>query len=253
MNAKNFLIALAFLFSSIAPGRSQGWEAYEHQLEKVARIVSPAVLPIAHIGLEDAGVRGSAFLINNEGYFLTAAHVLREYKPNTGYLTLVFPQKNGMGNGGAWFEIVDKDEKLDIALCKVRGLDKEHWTWSSLSLSPAPIVAGKLVVIAGFPLGSWNASIQPGSIAADKTVLDVPGMLPLFQVSVAGNQGDSGGPVVDLKTGRVMGIIVRGSLNASASNAGVSLWSSGIMYALPITKVTDILTRNHIQIIARNN
>jgi S1-C subfamily serine protease len=63
------------------------------------------------------GVQGSAFLINSDGYFITAAHVLEHYQPNSAHLTVSMKQRDGNGIG-ARFDVVEKDKAHDLALCK---------------------------------------------------------------------------------------------------------------------------------------
>jgi len=229
---------------------AQDWRSYEQQLEKVATHAMPAVVAVLNTDL--GVIRGSAFFINEDGYFLTAAHVLKEYTPHSGRVVVTIRLRDESGSGKP-FDVVEKDEKLDVALCKINGyaaIRKDgSFNVGSLELSSSPPTVGRLVVIAGFPLGSWNPAVQAGHIAADHTMFPVAGIAyHLFQVSVGGNQGDSGGPVIDFGTGKVIGITLIGSLSGRTSGQGITLQSSGLMYAVPISKISEMLTRHNIAV-----
>jgi S1-C subfamily serine protease len=221
----------------------------EKELFRIATELDHAVIPIMYWGenfpTEPApGVIGSAFFVNENGYFVTAAHVLEHYTPHSGKLGAILRQAGGSGSG-QWFEVIDKDEKRDLALCRIEKYDaaaivkmgkvndKEFQLvvpWS-LALSTEHVRTGQFVVVGGFPVGSWNPAVQMGHIAATKTINPtVERGHDLFQVSVGGNQGDSGGPVVDLHTGKVVGVVVRGyiQLHPQSSNVVIqmpTLWA----------------------------
>jgi S1-C subfamily serine protease len=119
---------------------------------------------------------------------------------------------------------------------------------------------GRFVVVSGFPLGSWTPTVQVGMVAATENV-NPNGMSAgvirkdgrsLLQISVYANHGNSGGPVIDLTTGKVIGVIdqlvpaplqLGGQqiLNPSTFSA------SGIMLAVPAKWVETLLERNHIK------
>jgi S1-C subfamily serine protease len=207
------------------------------------------------------GVIGSAFLVNDEGYFVTAAHNLEHYKPHSAKLVVMLRQVGG-GGSGAWFDVVEKDEKRDLALCRITNYNpavlsklakdsKEEFQFVvpwSLPLSAQQISVGQFMVIGGFPVSSWNPTVQMGHIAATKTINPtVAGGYDLFQVSVAGNQGDSGGPVVDLHTGNVVGVVVRGYIQLHPQSSNFVIQSSGIVMAAPVSWVAELLSKNNVK------
>jgi S1-C subfamily serine protease len=177
---------------------------------------------------------------------------LKEYVPHTAHLAVVFRQKDGEGGSGEWFDVIEKDDELDVALCQIRHFadikKMGFFELGAVDLSTRALAVGRSVFIAGFPLGWWNASIQAGHIAAEHTILPPGGMFDLFQVGVAGNQGDSGGPVIDLETGEVVGIVVRGSFNVGSEEQAITVQSSGLMYAVPVSKLSGLLSKHKIQI-----
>jgi S1-C subfamily serine protease len=210
-------------------------------------------------------VVGTAFLVTPDGYFVTAAHVLQEYRPKSGQMTVGLRQRSG-DIVGAWFDLIEKDEPHDLALCKIPtplklvenkdnpGTEKPV---ASLRVSDTESVTGEFIAIAGFPLGSWNPAIQFGTVAATSTTNPNVGRVPagqraLLQISASGNKGNSGSPVVRLDTGEVMGVIVQAEPAPLFSPVeGVPLaQSSGIMLAVPGSWVRDLLKRHNVQSVA---
>jgi S1-C subfamily serine protease len=231
MKALQFVLAPVLLLGCLSgTALSQRPDTVEKKLMRSAHDVEYAVIPLMYWGShghepEKAGVVGTGFLINEDGYFVTAAHVLALYESDSAQLTATIRQKDGNG-GGRWFDVIDKDESRDLALCKIKGFTPHfpkamvadhpdsQTPFASLQVSDGTVQTGQFVVLAGFPLGSWNPTIQLGTIAAVKTVSPLAGRVPagqreLLQISVSGNKGNSGSPVISLDSGKVVGVIVQ--------------------------------------------
>ncbi len=253
-----------FLSSSCFAQAKDGLEA---TLIRTATDSEHAVIAVMYWGEDGnrpdptrSGVVGSAFLINSDGYFVTAAHVLEHYKPNSAQVTVIIKQRDKNG-AGMWFDVLERDEQHDLALCKIKNFSvKESKSAKStdhpiatLNVSSETTEQGQFIAIVGFPLGSWNPTIQMGTIAATETVnpniQGVPaGRRELLQVSASGNRGNSGGPVISLRTGRVIGVIVQAIPSPLWSAQPVPVMqNSGIMLAVPASWVRDLLTRNHVK------
>jgi S1-C subfamily serine protease len=230
---------------------------------------SPGILQITfwpeNFGQGDANanVDGTGFLVGREGYFITAAHVLQRYDARTHHLTAVIRQRE-FGGFGMWFDVVEKDEKHDVALCKILYFStmkepkgklangRPAGTFSpfvSLPISSEKAVPGQEVAILGFPLGSWASPvIQGGNVGATNAMLDAVQQFPagradLLVVSIAGNHGDSGCPLIDTYTGKVIGLIIQ--YVPAPLVQGVQQ-QSGLMVAIPAKWITEILDRNHV-------
>lgn len=267
---------LATIFGSLAlltsNSHSQTIPQLERQIVSTAKNVEYAVMAMMYWGPHanngpEAGVVGSGFLINDEGYFITAAHVLALYAPESGQLTATRRSKRGDGSG-LWFDIIEKDEQHDLALCKLKGF-YAHFPksilaqipkdavqpFASLAISAEQPETGRFVLIAGFPLGSWNPAIQLGTVAATQTINpNVPGVpagrRELLQISVSGNKGNSGCPVIDLRSGRVIGVIIQEVVSPLYSSFEGSLpfgQSSGIMLAAPAHWIQELLERHQVK------
>ena len=260
--------ALLFIFlTGLVPLKAQNLET---QLKQIAYNVDFAVLPVWYnapgnqISMQ---VVGTAFLVTPDGYFVTAAHVVEEYKPKSDQMTVGLRQRSGDMTGLS-FDLIEKDEAHDLALCKIvvplgrfaENKDNpgtEHPV-ASLRVSTAEPIIGEFIAIAGFPLGSWNPAIQLGTVAAIRTINPNVGRVPagqrdLLQISTSGNKGNSGSPVVQLDTGEVIGVIVQAEpAPLYTAVQGVPLaQSSGIMLAVPASWVGDLLKRNNVQSIAQ--
>jgi serine protease Do len=242
----------------------------ETQLKRVSNNVEFAVLPIWYNAPDPSFnmlVIGTGFLVTPEGYFITAAHVLEQYKPKSAQVTAGLRQRSGSGSG-LWFDVIEKDEAHDLALCKTTIRlpkfveQKENpgteMPTASLHLSTAQPVTGEFIAIAGFPLGSWNPAVQFGTVAAITTTNPNAGRVPagqreLLQISASGNKGNSGSPIIELDTGDVIGVIVQAEPAPlfSAMQEVPLAQSSGIMLAVPASWVRDLLKRHNVKSVAQ--
>ena len=237
----------------------------ESALIKTAANSERAVLSVAKESDQThfADVVGSAFLINSDGYFVTAAHVLQPYQPIS-ELTVMIKQRDKDSASGVHFDVVESDSQDDLALCRVRPfvarkLDPENpkqtrYPISTLDVSAESLQTGEFVAIVGFPLNSWDAAVQFGNISATRTVNpNVNSMAGLIEISVSASGGETGGPVISLRTGKVVGVIVE-TLAVPALVPRISrveqfptmLQTSGIVLAVPASRIRDLLERNHV-------
>lgn len=269
MMRQSFKISL-LLILVVASASAKKRADPEMALMEISENFDRAMLPVMYWENghpEHWGIIGSAFLINTDGYFITAAHVLKFYKKDSAELSVVLRQEDENG-GGRDFDIIEKDDNHDLALCKIRKFSIQKSAHevqpsevpiSTLQISEEPAKQGQFVAISGFPLGSFNPSVQFGTIAAAEIISPYPYILGvpagkrfLLQVSVSGNHGNSGGPVISLSTGEVVGIIDQyipaPTLIPSLpeEKQDTVLQQSGIMLALPSIWVQELLKRNHV-------
>jgi len=266
MNAFRLAVMTVWVLGAVASIAAQ-MDPLESALIETAADSEHAVLGVWYGKESDAAhfanVVGSAFLINADGYFVTAAHVLQPYQP-VSVLTVMFKQRGTDRASGVHFDVVESDLQHDLALCKAspfmaRKPDRTNpkqttFPISTLDVSSETLQTGQFVAIVGFPLHSWDAAVQFGNIAAIQTVNpNVASMAGLIEISASGNAGDSGGPVISLRTGKVVGVIVE-TLGAPTLVPGTShveqfptmLQNPGIMLATPASRIRDLLLRNHV-------
>jgi len=160
---------------------------------------------------------GSGFVISEDGYILTNAHVVAEADE-------VLVRFNDRRELTA--EIIGSDSQTDIALLKV---DADDLPTLELGDSDG-IEVGAWVAAIGSPFG-FDHSVTAGIISATNRTLPRDAYVPFIQTDVAINPGNSGGPLFNLD-GEVIGI-----------NSQIFTRSGGFMglsFAIPINVAMDV-------------
>lgn len=165
----------------------------------------------------DQTVSGSGFFISEDGYVLTNYHVVEGVKE----VALVLSdgsQQNASLVGG--------DVYSDLALLKT---DSQAPAVAKLGNSDL-LNPGETVIAIGSPLGDFKNTVTVGVISATGRAIDTGQgyqIEDLIQTDAAINQGNSGGPLVNL-AGEVIGInalIVRGDRSGAVAE--------GLGFAIP--------------------
>lgn len=180
--------------------------------------VGPAVVTV--IGeLRGRPVSGSGVVISPQGYILTNNHVVQD----TSRIAVIRSDGSEIPA-----EIVGTDIYADLAILRSQG---EFSTVAKLGNSDN-LKPGETVIAIGSPLGDFLNTVTVGVISATGRVIDTGNgflMEDLIQTDAAINQGNSGGPLINL-AGDVVGIntlVVRGS--------GLSTTiAEGLGFAIPI-------------------
>jgi serine protease Do len=173
----------------------------------------------------DQPISGSGVIISDQGYILTNNHVVE----STIDVSVVLADGEELPA-----EIVGTDAFSDVAVLKVNGkLPAVAPLGNSDALKP-----GETVIAIGSPLGDFKNTVTVGVISATGRSIDISEnyqMEGLLQTDAAINQGNSGGPLVNL-AGEVIGInalIVRGAGYGSAV-------AEGLGFAIPSNTVQAI-------------
>ena len=192
------------------------------QVTKVVEEISPAVVTITAVipgtmtwwgPTSDTTSMGSGVIVSEDGYILTNNHVIsdgREY-----YVELA----NGTVTQA---KLVNADSFSDLAILKIEGTMPAVARMGNSDL----LKTGETVIAIGSPLGNFKNTVTVGVISGTGRFLDSAKgyqMENLIQTDAAINQGNSGGPLVNL-AGEVIGInvmIVRGSSSSSATAEGL--------------------------------
>jgi len=150
----------------------------------VPMIPQPAEAPPSH------GI-GSGFVVSDDGYILTNAHVVA----NAGEVLVKLTDKREFKA-----KIVGADRRTDVALLKVeaRGLPVVKIGDSNR------VRVGEWVVAVGSPFG-FDSSVTAGIVSAKARQLPDENYVPFIQTDVAINPGNSGGPLFNMR-GEVVGI-----------------------------------------------
>ena len=189
----------------------------------IAAAVQPSVVTIEVRG--DAGEStGSGFVLREDGYLLTNAHVATSDTGSGTEITVVFA--DGSEESA---RLVGATGDYDLAVLKV---DRTGLTPLVLGDSDK-VVVGDPVVAVGAPLG-LQGTVTTGIVSAmhrPVTAGDAsqPAFIDAIQTDAAINPGNSGGPLVDT-SGEVIGI---NSAIAQASGSGVTTGSIGLGFSIP--------------------
>ncbi len=193
------------------------------QVTRVVEEVAPAVVTITAVvpgtmtyfgyRTSDSTSMGSGVIISEDGYILTNNHVIsegREYYAELANGTILQAT------------LINADPFSDLAVLKVDG---EVPAVAKLGNSDL-LKPGETAIAIGSPLGNFKNTVTVGVISATGRFLESSNgyqMENLIQTDTAINQGNSGGPLVNL-AGEVIGInvmIVRGSSYSSATAEGL--------------------------------
>lgn len=137
---------------------------------------------------------GSGFFVDDTGYLLTNAHVVRHCGDTRLRLA------DGRTEPAL---IVAGDEDNDLALLKIRGRNPD---FAKFRGAP-PIRLGESVVVFGYPLSGYlskSGNLSTGLVASLAGAGDNEAEM---QISAPIQSGNSGGPVVD-QSGHVVGVVV---------------------------------------------
>ena len=164
---------------------------------------------------------GTGFIINSDGYIITAAHVVKDVS----MIKVIL-------NGRSWdASILSIDTYHDIALLSIQA--------SGLPSLPIidsnKVLLGEDIRVVGYPLSNvigTSLKITKGSIS---------GIIPIdtkkyFQIDAAVNPGNSGGPLINEK-GQVIGIISSKIDPSFADSVG---------FVVPINYIIPLLKNDYI-------
>jgi serine protease Do len=134
---------------------------------------------------------GSGFVISQDGYVLTNAHVVE----GADEITVKFTDKREFKA-----KVIGADRRTDIALIKIdaTGLPAVRFG------DPSKLKVGEWVVAIGSPFGFEN-TVTAGIVSAKGRSLPQENFVPFIQTDVAINPGNSGGPLFNMR-GEVVGI-----------------------------------------------
>lgn len=205
---------------------------------------------LLHINIEKTGSCGTGFVISEDGYALTCAHVVEGAEnAEEFYATII----NGDGYSikedeyegfevydSGYGKVVYSNKELDIALLKM-----EHYGIGFLPIEQREILPelGEEVVVFGYPLGyempqsnffGPNISFYKGYVSSNQVWNG--NSVTFLDIDV--KSGNSGSPVISTKTGKVIGII-------SGAKVGSRIGLNEKMpYMIPIQHFIKLLKNN---------
>ncbi|KAG8435642.1 hypothetical protein GDO86_013541 [Hymenochirus boettgeri] len=197
----------------------------------IADVVEKIAPAVVHIELfrmltffkrEVPAASGSGFIVSEDGLILTNAHVV------TNKHRLKVERSDGSTYEA---QIIDVDEKADIALIKIKAKEKLPVLLLGRSRDLRP---GEFVVAIGSPFSLQN-TVTTGIVSTAQRGGKELGLknsdMEYIQTDAIINYGNSGGPLVNLD-GEVIGI------NTLKVTAGIS-------FAIPSDKIRKFLAESH--------
>lgn len=161
---------------------------------------------------------GSGFIISDDGYILTNAHVVED----TEIITVGLSDRRELTA-----EVVGTDPRSDVALLKVDASDLPRVDIGD----PDSLRVGQWVMAIGSPFGFDHTATQ-GIISGLGRNLPSGNYVPFIQTDAAVNPGNSGGPLFNLD-GQVIGI----NSQIYSRTGGYQ----GVSFAIPIDVAMDVV------------
>lgn len=189
-------------------------EAVENISPAVVTIIGTIPGKLTWLGMTpDTQVTGSGVIISPDGYLLTNDHVIED----TNDVWVVLSDGKSIDA-----QIVGREPFVDLAVLKIEAAIPTFATiGNSDTLKP-----GETVIAIGSPLGDFKNSVTVGVVSATGRTIDTGNnylMEDLIQTDAAINQGNSGGPLLNL-AGEVIGIntlVVRRGLGGNDITEGL--------------------------------
>jgi len=227
-------------------------------LPALVRQSKPAVVMVGTWSETDSPrftMRGTGFAVGDGLGIVTNAHVLPP-ATETGKELRVMAWKGGKD----WEPRVARVERLqrqsDLALLRIEGTPLPV-----LRLADGePLAEGSDVALIGFPIGGllgFSHATHRGVVAAVTELIPPQpsgralnaaavrqardGSFPIYQLDIVAYPGNSGGPVFDVASGRVIAVLNMGL--TKAGREGALSAPTGISYAIPVAQLQALLAR----------
>ena len=163
---------------------------------------------------------GSGFVISDDGFIVTNAHVV----DNASEITVALPDRREYVA-----ELIGSDERSDIALLKVDATGLPTLTLGN----SGNLNVGQWVLAIGSPFGFEYTATQ-GIISAVSRSLPDENYVPFIQTDAAVNPGNSGGPLFDTN-GEVIGV----NSQIFSRSGGYQ----GLSFAIPVNVVKSVVAQ----------
>lgn len=189
---------------------------------------------------------GSGIIVDNKGYILTNLHVIRQAKDIHVTLTGLNLMKSKFHQA----QVVKIDINMDLALLKI--IPDEPLPVAKLGNSDT-VRLGDWVMAIGSTFG-FEQTITAGIVSAKDRILNIDGIAyhGLIQTDASINQGNSGGPLVNMN-GEVIGINTaiyapKGTFTGVGFAIPINQAKSFLNQNIPVTLVAQQATNNYSQV-----
>jgi serine protease Do len=254
MLSRRSLMTRAAYGAIAASASSAAWAA---DLPGLINTIKPSVLPVGTYSATDSprfGFRGTGFVVGDGTLVATNFHVLPDLIRNDGPTQLaVLTWRNQTEAQVRRVRLVASDRTRDLALLQLEG---EPLT--PLPLDTAPAREGQSIALMGYPIAGalgYSAVTHRGIVAAiTNAALPAPtaasldpravaalrnGTFEVYQLDATAYPGNSGGPLFDADSGRVLGVVnmvlIKGNRESALSSP------TGISYAVPVSHLRELM------------
>lgn len=202
---------------SVPERRKPEYEAIMRSVVTV-KVMSPISKPDANGTLSMEQSHGSGFFVDDAGLILTNHHVIGDATDiRVRCDELEYPA-----------QVIASDEWADLALLQIENMESPFLEVASERDAAA---VGEEVLVVGSPIKSeLDYTVSRGIVSSYRMM----GGYSFLQTDAAINQGSSGGPVVSLRTGEVVGVVA------------MRYFGQGLGFALTSDVVTEFLQRNGV-------
>lgn len=176
---------------------------------------------------------GTGFIVSSDGVVVTNRHVIPDGNPDVSVTMADGTRYNNVRIIGR----TANSSPLDVAFLKIEGLKGKKLTAAKLGDSAKMEVGDKVIAI-GNALGQFKNTVTSGIIsgygrdvaASDGSIGSRENLSDLFQTDAAINEGNSGGPLVNIN-GEVIGI-----------NTAIASGAQNIGFSIPINDIKGLIS-----------
>lgn len=249
--ARSLTLGLVFIVAILMSGLAGAWFENSHQgtdtasqkrvvtsesrlISQIAKTVGPSVVSV-NVDISSGQAAGTGIIVDNNGLIITNRHVV---PADTTNVSVTLSDGTELKDVSVVGRTTDSDT-LDIAFLKINNAKGHHLVAAKLGQS-ASMQVGDNVVAIGNALGEFQNTVTSGIIsgfgrsltAGDTSGSSTEDLVDLFQTDAAINEGNSGGPLVNLN-GEVIGI------NTALAGDG----AQNIGFAIPIDNVRGLINQ----------
>lgn len=112
------------------------------------------------------------------------------------------------------------DRHRDIAICELKTQNDEKLQRNSIELYEGNVCIGLETILLGFP--AYKSGQSYSQINATVSVLYPQSGLDKFEISAQIREGNSGGPIIDNVSGKLVGVVLEGAEKGAGQNAALS-------------------------------
>ena len=226
-------------------------------LPEVVVALRPSVLPVGTFSATESprfGFRGTGFVVGDGTVVATNFHVLPPFAELASSPRMAVLLVRAGTAEVRLARVLASDRAHDLALLKIDGPPLPAVTFAEIGSARE----GQSIALMGYPIGDafgFSPVTHRGVIASiTAAALPAPtaqsldpraisrlrdGNYEVYQLDATAYPGNSGGPLFDAETGRVLGmvnmVLVKGSRESALTNP------TGITYAIPARHLLDLL------------